>query len=38
MRYADEYGWYELNPFPGSNQIETRRFPRRVSSFRKGGP
>lgn len=21
MRYADEYGWYELNPFPGSNQI-----------------
>lgn len=21
MRFADEYGFYELNPFPGSNQI-----------------
>lgn len=21
MRYADEYGFYELNPFPGCNQI-----------------
>lgn len=21
MRYADKYGFYELNPFPGSNQI-----------------
>jgi len=21
MRYADEHGFYELNPFPGCNQI-----------------
>lgn len=21
MRYADEYGFYELNPFPGCNQV-----------------
>lgn len=21
MRFADEYGFYELNPFPGCNQI-----------------
>lgn len=21
MRFADVFGWYELNPFPGSNQI-----------------
>lgn len=21
MRFADQYGFYELNPFPGSNQL-----------------
>mgnify|MGYP003394400792 CR=1 FL=1 len=21
MRFANRYGWYELNPFPGCNQI-----------------
>ena len=21
MRFSDQYGFYELNPFPGSNQV-----------------